>query len=72
MFERVKFFPISRSTAQELARLDQLSTEIKALSGYSLEEIRGMLMAGYTLQPPEQIRMDEWSEMLRSEVVESM
>lgn len=35
--------------------LDRLATEIKILSGYDLEELRAMLLAGWRLMPPEDL-----------------
>lgn len=38
-----------------LLELDSVATEIQYLTGYSLEELKNLFAAGYTLEAPKQI-----------------
>lgn len=55
-----------------IAELDRLATEIQALTGYSLEELKGLFAAGYTLEAPKQISIQEFLGDLKKEAYESM
>ena len=63
---------VSKDMAKEIERLDRLATEIQKVSGYSLEDLLSMFLAGYTLQAPKQITFDELKMAMRAEASESM
>lgn len=69
---KVKLVPARAETWNRIAELDQLATEIQALTGYSLEELKGLFAAGYTLEAPKQVSMEELLHELRKEAHESM
>lgn len=69
---KVKLVPAMAETWDRIAELDQLATEVQALTGYSLEELKGLFAAGYTLKAPKQISMEEFLGELRKEAHESM
>lgn len=69
---KVKLVPAMTETWNRIAELDRLATEIQALTGYSLEELKGLFAAGYTLEAPKQISMEELLQELRKEAHESM
>ena len=76
MFEkkRVKVIlvPVMTETWDRVAELDRLTTEIQVLTGYSLEELKNLFAAGYTLKAPKQISTEELLGELRKEAHESM
>lgn len=59
-------------TLDYLMGLDSVATEIQALTGYSLRELKGLFAAGYTLEAPKQISMEEFLGDLKKEAYESM
>lgn len=59
-------------TLDYLMGLDSVATEIQALTGYSLWELKNLFAAGYTLEAPKQISMQEFLEELKKEAHESM
>lgn len=69
---KVKLVPTMTEAWDRIAELDRLATEIQALTGYSLEELKGLFAAGYTLEAPKQISMEELLQELRKEAHESM
>lgn len=69
---KVKLVPVMDGALDRIAELDRLATEIQALTGYSLEELKGLFAAGYTLEAPKQISMEELLRELRKEAHESM
>lgn len=69
---KVKLVPVMDVALDRIAELDRLATEIQALTGYSLEELKGLLAAGYTLEAPKQISMEEFLGDLKKETYESM
>lgn len=69
---KVKLVPTTAEDWGRIAELDRLATEIQALTGYSLEELKGLFAAGYTLEAPKQISMEELLQELRKEAHESM
>lgn len=69
---KVKLVPAMAEAWDRIAELDRLATEIQALTGYSLEELKGLFAAGYTLEAPKQISMKELLQELRKEAHESM
>lgn len=69
---KVKLVPVMTETWDRVAELDRLATEIQALTGYSLEELKNLFAAGYTLEAPRQISMQEFLEELKKEAHESM
>lgn len=69
---KVKLVPAMAESWDRIAELDRLATEIQALTGYSLEELKGLFAAGYTLEAPKQISMEELLQELRKEAHESM
>lgn len=69
---KVKLVPVMDGALDRVAELDRLATEIQALTGYSLEELKGLFAAGYTLEAPKQISMEELLQELRKEAHESM
>lgn len=76
MFEKkkikVKLVPVMTETWDRVAELDRLATEIQVLTGFTLEELKNLFAAGYTLQAPKQISTKELLEELRKEAHESM
>lgn len=69
---KVKLVPVMAEAWNRIAELDRLATEIQTLTGYSLEELKGLFAAGYTLQAPKQISMEEFLRDLKKEAYESM
>jgi hypothetical protein len=69
---KVKLVPAVAEAWGRIAELDRLATEIQALTGYSLGELKGLFAAGYTLEAPKQISMEELLQELRKEAHESM
>lgn len=69
---KVKLVPAMAEDWGRIAELDRLATEIQALTGYSLEELKNLFAAGYTLKAPKQISMEEFLGELRKEAHESM
>lgn len=69
---KVKLVPVMDGALDRIAELDRLTTEIQALTGYSLRELRGLFAAGYTLEAPKQISMEEFLGDLKKETYESM
>ena len=69
---KVKLVPAMAESWDRIAELDRLATEIQALTGYSLEELKGLFAAGYTLEAPKQISMEEFLGDLKKETYESM
>lgn len=69
---KVKLVPVMTGAWDRIAELDRLATEIQALTGYSLEELKNLFAAGYTLEAPKQISMQEFLEELKKEAHESM
>lgn len=68
----MKLVPAMAESWDRIAELDRLATEIQALTGYSLEELKNLFAAGYTLKAPKQISMEEFLGELRKEAHESM
>lgn len=69
---KVKLVPTTTEAWDRIAELDRLATEIQALTGYSLEELKNLFAAGYTLEAPKQISMQEFLGDLKKEAYESM
>lgn len=69
---KVKLVPVMDGALDRIAELDRLATEIQALTSYSLEELKGLFAAGYTLEAPKQISMEEFLGDLKKETYESM
>lgn len=69
---KVKLVPTMAEDWSRIAELDRLATEIQTLTGYSLEELKNLFAAGYTLEAPKQISMEEFLEELKKETHESM
>lgn len=69
---KVMLVPAMAEDWGRIAELDRLATEIQALTGYSLEELKNLFAAGYTLKAPKQISMEEFLGELRKEAHESM
>lgn len=69
---KVKLVPTTAEAWDRIAELDRLTTEIQVLTGYSLEELKNFFAAGYTLEAPKQISMEELLQELRKEAHESM
>ena len=69
---KVKLVPATIEAWDRIAELDQLATEIQALTGYSLEELKNLFAAGYTLEAPKQVSMEKFLEELKKETHESM
>lgn len=69
---KVKLVPTMTEDWGRIAELDRLATEIQALTGYSLEELKGLFAAGYTLEAPKQISIQEFLGDLKKEAYESM
>ncbi len=69
---KVKLVPVMDGALDRIAELDRLATEIQALTGYSLEELKGLFAAGYTLEAPKQISIQEFLGDLKKEAYESM
>lgn len=69
---KVKLVPAEAETWDRIAELDRLATEIQALTGYSLEELKNLFAAGYTLNAPKQISIQEFLGDLEKETYESM
>lgn len=69
---KVKLVPVMDGALDRIAELDRLATEIQALTGYSLEELKGLFAAGYTLEAPKQISIQEFLGDLKKETYESM
>lgn len=72
--KKVKVRLVSTTTEawDRIAELDRLATEIQALTGYSLEELKNLFAAGYTLEAPRQVSMQEFLGDLKKEAYESM
>lgn len=69
---KVKLVPVMDGALDRIAELDRLATEIQALTGYSLRELKGLFAAGYTLEAPKQISIQEFLGDLKKEAYESM
>lgn len=69
---KVMLVPAMDEDWGRIAELDRLATEIQALTGYSLEELKNLFAAGYTLKAPKQISMEEFLGDLKRETYESM
>ena len=69
---KVKLVHIMAETWDYLMELDSVATEIQVLTGYSLRELKGLFAAGYTLEAPKQISMEEFLGGLKKETYESM
>lgn len=69
---KVKLVHIMAETWDYLMELDSVATEIQVLTGYSLRELKGLFAAGYTLEAPKQISMEEFLGDLKKEAHESM
>lgn len=69
---KVKLVPVMTETWDRVAELDQLATEIQVLTGFTLEELKNLFAAGYTLQAPKQVSTEKLLEELRKEAHESM
>lgn len=69
---KVKLVHIMAETWDYLMELDSVATEIQVLTGYSLRELKGLFAAGYTLQAPKQVTIEEFLEELEKEAYESM
>lgn len=69
---KVKLVPTMAGAWDRIAELDRLATEIQTLTGYSLEELKSLFAAGYTLKAPKQISMEEFLGDLKKEAHESM
>lgn len=69
---KVKLVLAMAESWARIAELDRLATEIQTLTGYSLEELKNLFAAGYTLKAPKQISMEELLQELRKEAHESM
>lgn len=69
---KVKLVPTMAEDWGRIAELDRLATEIQTLTGYSLEELKNLFAAGYTLEAPNQISIQEFLGDLKKEAYESM
>lgn len=69
---KVTLQPLPESTLRHVQELDRLATEIQAITGFTLEELKGLFLAGYTLQAPKQMTMEELLGELEKEAYESM
>lgn len=69
---KVALQPWPESTLRHVQELDRLATEIQAITGFTLEELKGLFLAGYTLQAPKQMTMEELLGELEKEAYESM
>lgn len=69
---KVELVPAMAETWARIAELDRLATEIQVLTGYSLEELKNLFAAGYTLEAPKQVSMEKLLLELRKEAHESM
>lgn len=69
---KVALQPLPESTLRHVQELDRLATEIQAITGFTLEELKGLFLAGYTLQAPKQMTMEELLGELEKETYESM
>lgn len=69
---KVKLVPTMAEDWGRIAELDRLATEIQAITGFTLEELKGLFLAGYTLQAPKQMTMEELLGELEKEAYESM
>ena len=69
---KVKLVPTTAEAWDRIAGLDRLATEIQTLTGYSLEELKNLFAAGYTLEAPKQISIEEFLGDLKKEAHESM
>lgn len=69
---KVKLVLAMAESWNRIAELDRLATEIQTLTGYSLEELKNLFAAGYTLKAPKQVSMEELLQELRKEAHESM
>ena len=69
---KVKLVPTTTEAWDRIAELDRLATEIQTLTGYSLEELKNLFAAGYTLEAPKQISIQEFLGDLKKEAYESM
>lgn len=69
---KVTLQPMPESTLRHVQELDRLATEIQAITGFTLEELKGLFLAGYTLQAPNQMTMEELLGELEKEAYESM
>lgn len=69
---KVTLQPLPESTLRHVQELDRLATEIQAITGFTLEELKGLFLAGYTLQAPKQMTMKELLGELEKETYESM
>lgn len=59
-------------TLDYLMGLDSVATEIQVITGFTLEELKNLFAAGYTLEAPRQISMQEFLGDLKKEAYESM
>lgn len=69
---KVKLVPTTTEAWDRIAELDRLATEIQVLTGFTLEELKNLFAAGYTLKAPKQISTEELLGELRKEAHESM
>lgn len=69
---KVKLVPVGAEAWDRIAELDRLATEIQTLTGYSLGELKNLFAAGYTLNAPKQISIQEFLGDLEKETYESM
>lgn len=69
---KVTLQSLPESTLRHVQELDRLATEIQAITGFTLEELKGLFLAGYTLQAPKQMTMEELLGELEKETYESM
>lgn len=69
---KVALQPLPESTLRHVQELDRLATEIQAITGFTLEELKNLFAAGYTLEAPRQISMQEFLGDLKKEAHESM
>lgn len=69
---KVALQPLPESTLRHVQELDRLATEIQAITGFTLEELKRLFLAGYTLQAPKQMTMEELLGELEKETYESM
>lgn len=59
IFKLYSPIPAYDYTKKRLAKLDELATEIRIVSGYTLEKLLELFMAGYTLEAPEYKSLEE-------------
>lgn len=69
---KVTLQPLPESTLRHVQELDRLATEIQVITGFTLEELKNLFAAGYTLEAPRQISMQEFLGDLKKEAYESM